>query len=93
MVWLRYIMFSSTTQHGRWREAPSGSLPRRHRSKEANLYAYEIAAGTVMKVGRLETAIYAGSDVRDSRDNIYMGRFGDADHWEGKAALAIIHAP
>ncbi len=68
-------------------------VPRRHGSKDAALYAYDIATGTVSKAGRLETAVYAGSDVRDSRGTIYMGRFGDADHWEGKAGLAIIHAP
>lgn len=68
-------------------------VPRRHRSKDANLYAYDIASGTVSLVGKLETAIYAGSDVRDSRGNIYMGRFGDADRWEGKAGLAVIRAP
>lgn len=68
-------------------------VPRRHRSKDATLYAYDIAAGTVAKAGQLETAIYTGSDVRDSHGTIYMGRFGDADHWGGKAGLAIIHAP
>ncbi|HEY4165438.1 MAG TPA: hypothetical protein VGM96_01640 [Reyranella sp.] len=68
-------------------------VPRRHRSKDATLYAYDIAAGTVRPVGLLETAIYAGSDVRDSHGTIYMGRFGDADHWEGKAGLAIIRMP
>jgi hypothetical protein len=68
-------------------------LPRRHRSKEANLYAYDIASGTVALVGALTPAIYAGSDVRDSRGDIYMARFGDADHWEGKAGLSIIRAP
>jgi hypothetical protein len=68
-------------------------VPRRHRSKDSNLYAYDIATGAVTKAGSLETAVYAGSDVRDARGNIYMGRFGDADHWDGKAGLAIIHAP
>ncbi len=68
-------------------------MPRRHRSKDATLYAYEIATGTVGPVGKLETAIYAGSDVRDSSGTLYMGRFGDGDHWEGRAGLAIIHAP
>jgi hypothetical protein len=68
-------------------------LPRRHRSKDANLYAYDIASGTVSLVGKLDTAIYAGSDVRDSHGTLYMGRFGDAGHWEGKAGLAVIHAP
>jgi len=47
----------------------------------------------VTRVDRLEAAVYAGSDVRDSRGTLYMGRFGDTDHWEGKAGLAIIHAP
>jgi len=68
-------------------------VPRQHRSKDANLYAYEIATGSVALVGRLEPALYAGSDVRDSHGNLYMGRFGDADRWEGKAGLAIIRAP
>ena len=68
-------------------------LPRRHGSKDANLYAYEIATGTVTPAGKLESAVYAGSHVRDTRGNIYMGRFGDADRWEGNAGLAVIRAP
>ncbi|HLG49181.1 MAG TPA: hypothetical protein VKY24_23245 [Reyranella sp.] len=68
-------------------------VPRTHRSKDTTLYAYDIASGTVSAAGKLDTAVYAGSDVRDSRGNIYMGRFGDADRWEGKAGLAVIRAP
>ena len=67
-------------------------VPRRHRSKDAGLYAYDIATGTVTKAGQLETAVYAGSDVRDAHGTIYMGRLGDAGDWEGKAGLAIINA-
>jgi outer membrane protein assembly factor BamB len=66
------------------------AAPRRHRSRESELYAYEIATGTVSAVGQLERAIYAGSQVRDSRGNIYMARFGDGDAWQGKTGLTIL---
>ena len=51
-------------------------VPRRNRSTESNLYAYDIASGAVTRVGQLEPAMYAGSHVRDSRGNLYFGRFG-----------------
>jgi hypothetical protein len=65
-------------------------VPRRHRSRESNLYAYDIATGAVVLVGRLEPALYAGSHVRDSRGNLYFGRFGSDKASEGQAGLAIL---
>jgi hypothetical protein len=66
------------------------AVPRRHRSKESTLYAYDIATGIVTRVGRLEPALYAGSHVRDSRGNLYLGRFGSDHAWQGNAGLAIL---
>lgn len=66
-------------------------VPRRNRSKESHLYAYEIATGTVTLVAKLEPAIYTGSHMRDSRGNIYFGRFGDGSSSEGKAALVVLN--
>jgi outer membrane protein assembly factor BamB len=66
-------------------------VPRRSRAKDSQLYAYDIATGRVSLVGRLERAIYTGSQVRDSRGNIYLARFGDGDSWQGKAGLTVIH--
>jgi outer membrane protein assembly factor BamB len=66
------------------------AVPRRHRSRESNLYAYEIATGIVTRVGRLEPALYAGSHVRDSRGTLYLGRFGSARATQGNAGLAIL---
>lgn len=68
-------------------------IPRRHRARGSNLYAYDIASGTVDLVGALEPAVYAGSDMRDARGNIYFGRFGTGTAFEGKARLAIVHPP
>ena len=65
-------------------------VPRRNRSKESNLYAYEIATGSVALVGKLEPALYAGSHVRDSRGNLYLGRFGTDRASQGNAGLAIL---
>lgn len=65
-------------------------VPRRSGSNESNLYAYEIATGAVTRVGTLDPAIYTGSQMRDSRGNIYFARFGDGESWEGQARLAII---
>jgi hypothetical protein len=65
-------------------------VPRRNRSKESNLYAYEIATGIVTRVGRREPALYAGSHVRDSRGNLYLGRFGSDRASQGNAGLAIL---
>lgn len=66
------------------------AAPRRHRSRDSQLYAYEIASGAVSAAGKLERAIYAGSQVRDARGNVYMARFGDGNTWQGKAGLAIL---
>jgi hypothetical protein len=66
-------------------------VPRRSRAKDAHLYAYEIATGTVTLLAKLEPAIYTGSHMRDSRGNIYFGRFGDGHSSEGKAALVVLH--
>ena len=66
------------------------AVPRRHRSKESTLYAHEIATGIVTRVGRLEPALYAGSHVRDSRGNFYVGRFGSDRASQGNAGLAIL---
>jgi len=66
-------------------------VPRRNRSKESHLYAYDIATGTVTLVAKLAPAIYTGSHMRDSRGNIYFGRFGDGHSSEGKAALAVLN--
>ena len=68
-------------------------VPRRNRSPEADLYAYEIATGTVALVGTLDPAIYTGSNMRDSRGNIYFARFGDAESWQGNARLEVVHPP
>ncbi|HYD05704.1 MAG TPA: hypothetical protein VEC60_08260, partial [Reyranella sp.] len=67
-------------------------LPRRHRSKQATLYAYDIATGTVTAAGTLDPGIYTGSHVRDSRGTIYLARFGGAERWEGNAGLAMVRA-
>lgn len=66
------------------------AVPRRSGSRESNLYAYEIATGMVTRVGRLEPALYAGSHVRDSRGNVYLGQFGTGASTEGNAGLAIL---
>jgi hypothetical protein len=66
------------------------AVPRRSRSKESNLYAYDIATGTVTLAGRPEPALYAGSHVRDSRGNLYMGRFGSERTAQGDAGLTIL---
>jgi hypothetical protein len=66
-------------------------IPRRSRSGGSNLYSYEIATGAVTLVGALEPAIYTGSQMRDSRGNIYFARFGDGQSSEGKARLVIVH--
>jgi hypothetical protein len=66
-------------------------IPRRSRSGGSNLYSYEIATGAVTLVGALEPAIYTGSQMRDSRGNIYFARFGDGQSAEGKARLVIMH--
>jgi hypothetical protein len=66
-------------------------IPRRSRSGGSNLYSYEIATGAVTLVGALEPAIYSGSQMRDSRSNIYFARFGDSQSSEGKARLVIVH--
>ena len=66
------------------------AVPRRHRSKASNLYAYDIATGTVALAGRLEPALYAGSHVRDSRGNLYFGRFGEERASQGNAGLTIL---
>lgn len=68
-------------------------IPRRHRARGSNLYAYDIASGAVTLVGPVAPAVYAGSDLRDSRGNIYFGRFGTGTSFDGKARLAIIHPP
>jgi len=64
-------------------------IPRRSRSGGSNLYAYEIDKGTVTLVGQLESGVYTGSHMRDSRGNIYFARF-DGESWEGKARLSIL---
>lgn len=64
---------------------------RRDRTRGSNLYAYDIASGTVALVGAVGPAVYAGSDLRDSRGNIYFGRFGDGTSFDGKARLAVLH--
>lgn len=69
------------------------AAPRRHRARESNLYAYDIATGVVTRVGRLEPALYAGSHVRDSRGNLYLGRFGSERATQGNAGLAIVTPP
>jgi hypothetical protein len=66
-------------------------IPRRSRSSGSNLYSYEIATGAVTLVGALESAVYTGSHMRDSRGNIYFARFGDGQSSEGKARLVIVH--
>ena len=67
-------------------------IPRRSGSGGSNLYSYEIAAGAVTLVGALESAVYTGSHMRDSRGNIYFARF-DGDSWEGKVRLSTIVHP
>jgi sugar lactone lactonase YvrE len=74
-------------------EATIYAAPRRHRAAESNLYAYQIATGAVTRVGRLEPALYAGSHVRDSRGNLYLGRFGGDRASQGNAGLAILTPP
>jgi hypothetical protein len=69
------------------------AVPRRHGSRESVLYAYEIATGIVTRVGTLESALYAGSHVRDSRGNLYLGRFGSDRASQGNAGLAIVSPP
>ncbi|WIM09243.1 hypothetical protein [Enhydrobacter sp.] len=67
-------------------------IPRRSHARGSNLYAYDIASGAVGLVGPVPPAVYAGSDLRDSRGNIYFARFGDgASVWQGTARLAIFH--
>jgi outer membrane protein assembly factor BamB len=66
------------------------AVPRRHQSRESNLYAYDIATGLVTLAGRLEPAVYAGSHGRDSRGNLYLSRFGSDEAWQGNAGLAIL---
>lgn len=66
------------------------AVPRRHRSTQSHLYAYDIARGVVTLVGKLDPAIYAGSHVRDSHGHLYLGRFGSDQAWEDNAGLAIL---
>jgi outer membrane protein assembly factor BamB len=65
-------------------------IPRRSRAGGSNLYSYEIATGAVTLVGALEPAVYAGSNLRDSRGKVYFARFGDGHAWEGKVRLVIV---
>jgi hypothetical protein len=65
-------------------------IPRRSRSGDSNLYAYEIDKGAVVLIGQVEPGVYTGSHMRDSRGNIYFAEF-DAETWEGKARLAVLH--
>ena len=64
-------------------------IPRRSRSGESNLYAYEVDKGAVALVGEVEPGVYTGSHMRDSQGNIYFARF-DGETWEGNARLAIL---
>jgi hypothetical protein len=66
-------------------------IPSTSPSAGANLYSYEIPEGEVKLVEKLETAIYTGSHLHDSRGNIYFARFGDDEAWSGKVRLAIVH--
>jgi hypothetical protein len=65
-------------------------IPRTSPSAGSNLYSYEIAMGEVTLIEKLETAIYTGSHMHDSRGNIYFARFGDDEAWSGKVRLAIM---
>ena len=64
-------------------------IPRRSRHSASNLYAYDLDKGAVALVGQVESGVYTGSHMRDSRGNIYFAKF-DGEAWEGKARLAIL---
>ncbi|HLZ64604.1 MAG TPA: hypothetical protein VKQ29_00165 [Aliidongia sp.] len=66
-------------------------IPRSTPSRGSRLYSYEIATGDVTSVGELETAIYTGSNMRDSHGNIYFARFGEGESWEGDVRLVVLH--
>jgi outer membrane protein assembly factor BamB len=68
-------------------------IPQTNRSARSNLYAYDIATGTVALAGELEPAIHTGSHMRDSRGNLYFARFGDGREWEGRARLLVVRDP
>ena len=65
-------------------------IPRSNPSAGSSLYSYEIATGAVTLVEELESGIYTGSHMRDSRGNIYFARF-DGEAWSGKVRLVILH--
>jgi outer membrane protein assembly factor BamB len=67
-------------------------IPRTSSTIASNLYSYEIATGEVTPVRKLETAFYTGSNMRDSRGNIYFARFWD-ETGSGKVRLTILHPP
>jgi len=61
------------------------------RGHGGNLFDYDIATGNVTLVAELGAGIYTGSDLRDSRGNIYFTRFGTERSWEGNYFLLIIN--
>jgi hypothetical protein len=69
------------------------AIPQTNQNWESNLYAYDIATGQVSVVGTLASAIHTGSQMSDSRGNIYFARFGDGGKWEGRAGLLVIRDP
>lgn len=65
----------------------------RRKRKSGILYEYDILTGKVALVKELGRGIYTGSDLRDSRGNIYFAHFGNArKFWKGNPALLVIKA-
>jgi len=57
------------------------------------LYAYDLASGTISFVQQLPAGIYTSADLRDG-ENIYFSHFGSADElWSGRPRLFMLHVP
>jgi len=68
-----------------------GIPSRTNRGNSGNLYEYDITTRNVALKANLGTGIYTGSDLRDSRGNIYIARFGVERGWEGNCFLLVIN--
>lgn len=66
-------------------------IPRTTAAGRSNLYSYEIATGDITMADKLKTAIYTGSNMHDSRGNIYFAGFGDDETGSAKVRLAMLH--
>jgi hypothetical protein len=61
-------------------------------SLSGNLYEFDIATRQSVLIKNVGSGIYCGTNLRDSRKNIYFARFGSSvNQWTGDCGLSVVN--